>query len=45
MSHNVTYTPNDLAKNRIRATITFAHSEQKPSIGLGHIYCIIRLES
>ena len=46
MSHSVTYTPCDPARNRIKIQIRIscAHSEHKPNTGPGHIYCIIRSE-
>ena len=44
MSHSVTYTPGDLARNKIKIKISCTHLEQKPSIVPEHIYRIIRSE-
>ena len=39
MSHSVTYSPGDPAKNRIR--ISCAHLEQKPSTGPEQTYIVL----
>lgn len=40
MLHNVTYTPSDPTKKRIRVRIARAHLEQKLSTDPGHIYIL-----
>ena len=45
MSHSVTYTSDDQARNKIIIKISCIHSKKKFTIGLKHIYRIIRSES
>ena len=41
MSHSVTYTSSDLARNKIKIRILCAQAEQKSSTGPKHIYIIL----